>query len=220
LRPAAILPRHFVLVTCLCLTRNRRNWLPQAIACFESQTYPDRELLIVADGDDVSDLVPQDPRIRLIVTGPFPNIGAKRNWANVQAKGEIIAHWDDDDHSAPGRLAGQMTRLQVSGKAVTGYQSMKFTDGTSWWLYTGNAAIAMGTSLCYRRAWWMAHPFPAQQIGEDATFVGLAAQEQELVTEGDLNLMYATIHPGNSCARQPGSGPPWSELPGYRWGQA
>ncbi len=56
------------LVTCLCLTRNRRAWLPRAIGCFLAQTYEERELLIVDDGDEgVTDLVPDDPRIRVMV---------------------------------------------------------------------------------------------------------------------------------------------------------
>jgi hypothetical protein len=54
-------------VTCLCLTRNRREWLPKAIACYQAQTHADRELLIVADSpEDFGDL-PDDRTIRLIV---------------------------------------------------------------------------------------------------------------------------------------------------------
>ena len=52
------------LVTCLCLTRNRRGFLPRAIECFVAQTYEERELLIVDDGDDsIADLAPADWRI-------------------------------------------------------------------------------------------------------------------------------------------------------------
>src|SRR3954465_8432998 len=107
------------LVTCLCLTRNRREWLPRAIACFQAQTYERRELLIVADGDDVRDLVaglPALPPGTLGCTGARLGIGAKRNWGCQRATGELIAHWDDDDYSAPTRLADQVARLLESGK--------------------------------------------------------------------------------------------------------
>src|SRR5437870_1942610 len=53
-------------ITCLCLTRNRRGWLPKAIASYLAQSYTPRELLIIADGEDVTDLVPQQEDIRLI----------------------------------------------------------------------------------------------------------------------------------------------------------
>ena len=37
------------LVTCVCLTRNRREFLPRAIECFLAQTYEPRELLVLND---------------------------------------------------------------------------------------------------------------------------------------------------------------------------
>ena len=75
------------------------------MAYFERQQYPNRELIIIDDGDDkVADLVPAgDPRIRYIALPGQVSIGAKRNSACQLARGDIIAHWDDDDHSAPGR---------------------------------------------------------------------------------------------------------------------
>lgn len=188
-------------MTCLCLTRNRREWLPQAIRCFQRQTYPHRELLIVADGADVRDLVPSDDFIRLVQTDGCPQIGEKRNFGAARAAGEIIAHWDDDDYSAPGRLSDQVERLRNTGKAVTGYYSMRFTDGSDWWLYSGASCYSIGTSLCYRREWWEKHPFRSLQIGEDNQFVGEALTAGQLATAAAANLMFARIHPGNSSKK-------------------
>lgn len=192
-------------VTCLCLTRNRPEWLQGAIRCFQQQTYPNRELLILADGQDVRHLVPEDdPRIRLIHLAGWPEIGAKRNYGCERAAGEVIAHFDDDDHSAPGRLADQVERLLQSGKAVTGFHSMRFTDGTQWWKYQGTRNYALGTSLCYRRDWWSAHRFPSVQVGEDNQFVTAAQDAGQLVTADADELMYATNHPGNTSPRKLG----------------
>lgn len=199
-------------MTCLCLTRNRRRWLPQAIACYRLQTYANRELLILSEGEDVRDLVPpDDASIRLIhVEGNFP-IGAKRNFGCERAAGEIVAHFDDDDYSAPGRLADQVARLESSGLPVTGYRSMRFTDGANWWRYQGTPLYALGTSLCYRRDWWQAHPFPAKQIGEDSDFVGAANAVRQLATADADDLMHATIHADNTSPRQM-SGANWIQL--------
>ncbi len=102
--------------------------------------------MILADGQDVRHLVPEhDPRVRLIHLDGWPEIGAKRNFGCEHAEGEIIAHWDDDDYSAPGRLADQVERLRESGKAVTGFHSMRFTDGVHWWKYEGTRNYALGT---------------------------------------------------------------------------
>lgn len=212
------------LVTCICVTRNRRAWLPRAIECFLRQTYEPRELVIVWDGLDIADLVPvADLRIRSARSAEMQTIGLKRNQACEESFGDIIAHWDDDDHSEPLRLADQVARLAKSGKAVTGYHTMLFTDKTpgdeaaaSWWKYTGSAGFVMGTSLCYRRDWWAAHKFPDAQIGEDSAFVAAACGQRELAPEGDLRLMYATIHDLNTSRRRvaPGS---WLAMPGFVW---
>lgn len=200
-------------VTCLCLTRNRRQWLPKAIACYLAQDYEARELLIIADGEDVRDLVPERGDIRLIHVAEGWRIGEKRNFGASRARGGIIAHWDDDDCSAPDRLSDQAQRLSESGKAVTGYQSMVFTDGEGWWRYQGAKDFALGTSLCYRKSWWEGHPFPSHQIGEDYEFVKMAQKHNQIVSVNS-DRMVATIHPGNTSPRQVASRE-WEQLPGF-----
>ena len=201
------------LVTCICPTRNRREWLPKAIACFLAQTYANRELVIIADGEEgVADLVPASDRIRLMVSGWDLTIGEKRNIGCEAARGDAIAHWDDDDYSFPERLAAQIERLQASRKAVTGYYAMKFTNGAHWWLYTGTPASALGTSLCYWRSWWLSrHFFPGRNIGEDSAFVAQAVRENQFVADPDRGLMHGTIHAGNTISRVV-SGPAWREI--------
>jgi glycosyltransferase involved in cell wall biosynthesis len=189
------------LVTCLCLTMNRRQWLPHAINSFLLQSYEPRELLIVGDGDDVSDLIPADTRIRLICCGTRLEIGPKRNYGIERCAGLIIAHWDDDDYSSPYRLEDQVGRLLASGKAITAYRTMKFTDGRDWWLYSGLPGVVVGTSLCYRRDWWAQYPFESVHVGEDNRFVDHAISQKQLVISDGADMMHATIHPDNSSNR-------------------
>jgi glycosyltransferase involved in cell wall biosynthesis len=168
-------------------------------------------LLIVSDGDDIRDLAGGLPGVRLIHVSEQRPIGAKRNFGCSRAQGEIICHFDDDDFSAPGRIEAQVAALEANpGKSVTGFHSMKFTDGTRWWKYSGMANYALGTSLCYRRAWQQAHPFPATQVGEDNAFVGAAWALNELHTADAGELMHATIHADNTSPRSMGSA--WSRL--------
>jgi glycosyltransferase involved in cell wall biosynthesis len=84
----------------------------------------------------VDDLIP--PGVRLIHLPGRPTIGAKRNIGVEAATGEVVAHFDDDDWSAPGRLEEQVRRLVSSGASVSGFRSMKFTDGLRWWKYEGS----------------------------------------------------------------------------------
>lgn len=156
------------------------------------------------------DLLPADDRIRLIHLAESRPIGEKRNFGCEYSTGDVVCHWDDDDFSAPGRLSDQIGRLEESGKAVTGYHSMRFTDGTVWWQYRGDPHYALGTSLCYWRHWWDAHRFRAVQVGEDNTFVAEAWQAQQLQTADAGELMYATNHAQNTSPRTTGTN--WIKL--------
>jgi glycosyltransferase involved in cell wall biosynthesis len=194
-----------VTVTALCLTHNRRNWLPLAIECFQRQTYP-AKLLILADGDDVTDIVPAAENIRLYVMQvPPATTGGKCNFGCSIADADVIVTWDDDDWSGPDRIAHQLSQMETTGKAVVGYHSMWFTDGVDWWKYTGIPTTATGTSLCYRRDWWAAHPFRPLNVGYDVWFVKAAVAAGELVSMDAGDLMYASIHAGNSSPRELGT---------------
>ena len=109
------------LITCIMPTRDRPHFARQAIAYFNRQDYPDRELLILDDGcDPIARLVPCNPRIRYIRLPSRLRLGAKRNLACREARGELIAHWDDDDWMAPDRLSVQVNALLNSNAQVTG----------------------------------------------------------------------------------------------------
>lgn len=164
--------------------------------------YPNRELLIVADGEDVRDLLPHDLSVRLIHIESGYNIGEKRNFGVSQARGEFIAHWDDDDWSDPVRLERQIKFAIESGKSVVGFHSMYFTDFRRWWQFQRSQPYAIGSSLLYRKDWWEKYPFPALQIGEDGEFVKYAANANQLASVDAGLLMAATIHPGNTSPRQ------------------
>jgi glycosyltransferase involved in cell wall biosynthesis len=211
------------LVTCICPTMpSRREWLPKAIACFKAQTYPEKELLILADGFDgitawAAEIQTPDCRMITISVPPGMSIGAKRNLGAELAKGEFIANLDDDDHSHPHRLADQVSRLQMSGKSVTGYHSIKFHEPSTgrWWQYRGHPLNwAFDASLCYLKSFWQRHPFAPINDGLEASFRSAAIRERQFVTVDGSDQMYATIHPDNTGRRviTPGS-PSWEELP-------
>src|ERR1051325_9116597 len=100
------------LVSCIMPTHNRRACVPRAIRCFLQQDYVPCELVILDDGTDpVADLVPADPRIRYRRVEAFASLGTKRNRCVEESRGELIAHWDDDDWHAPHRLQSQVQTL-------------------------------------------------------------------------------------------------------------
>lgn len=152
-------------VTCLCLTKGRKEWLPGVVASFLTQDYAGRsELLIVADSwEDI----PEGVGVIGFDKGPFAvkrrvqfgreisivfelgAVGKKRNTgAEWSAKGSIISIWDDDDYSAPGRLTQQVETLLSTRAAVTGYTGLKFTDGRDWWRFNYHRVPGTGCEAC------------------------------------------------------------------------
>jgi ADP-heptose:LPS heptosyltransferase/SAM-dependent methyltransferase len=202
-----LLGESVMLVSCIMPTANRRRFVPAAIAMFLAQDYPDKELVILDDGDDaVEDLVPQHPELRYIQGPQRSPLGAKRNQACAAARGEILLHWDDDDWYAPNRLSYQVDRLLASGADLCGIDHVFFLDPRSRqaWEYVypeGAAPWVCGATLCYRRDYWRAHPFPQIDVGEDTRFVA-AARGARIDVLADNRFFVGLVHNANSSPKR------------------
>jgi glycosyltransferase involved in cell wall biosynthesis len=190
------------LVSCIMPTFNRRRFVPRAILYFLRQDYPNKELILVDDGTDrIGDLIPCDPRLRYIQIPQRASIGAKRNLACVQAAGQLIAHWDDDDWHAPRRLRYQVNWIMGAKGDLCGINILLFFDirfGRAW-RYTypeGQPAWLSGSSLVYTRDFWGGHPFPEIDVGEDSRFVWCADKER-IVVLPDPTFHVGIIHEEN-----------------------
>lgn len=199
------------LVSCIMPTANRRAFAPYAIAYFLGQDYPHKELVIVDDGEDsIADLVPTEPRVGYLrLTGRL-TVGAKRNLACGQARGAIIAHWDDDDWHAPHRLSYQVEALQRSGADLCGIQQMLFydlRDARAWrYVYPSSWPLWLsGSTLCYTRAFWSANHFAPIDVDEDASFVA-AARGDRVVVLPNSSFHVGMIHGGNVSPKHIDSG--------------
>ena len=193
-----------VLVSSIMPTHNRRVFVPRAIAYFLRQDYPDKELVIVDNGPDlVEDLVPADPRIRYLRCDEQLSIGAKRNLACQQARGEIILHWDDDDWMADWRISYQVESLLKKQADICGLSNIFYyhpAAGRAWrYVYPdGGRQWVGGNTLCYRKSVWQENAFPNINVGEDTRFVwGNAAKGKKIVALPDSSFFVAMIHDGN-----------------------
>ena len=203
------------LVTCVMPTYNRRPFIERAIRYFQRQTYPSLELLILDDGtDSIRDLVPEDPRIRYVRLDGRRTIGAKRNLGCEEARGEYIAHWDDDDWYPPDRIAIQVEALRRRGGGICGSSQELFYEPQTQraWRYRwiGSDAMLVGASLLYPKSLWMKTRFADLQIGEDVRFVRQAGAA--LVDLLLPSLCVGIVHPGNTSPKTV-QGRNWEEYP-------
>lgn len=198
------------LVTAIMPTRGRTEWARQAVACFQAQTYPNKELIVLDDIEEPSFgqgiIVPNTLQFSYLKSSSR-SIPIKRNQCCRAASGEIILHWDSDDWYAPERMADQVQRLEESGKQVTGYHSVLFygesmKEDERLWKYYGSDRYAVGVSLAYTKAFWTRNQFPESiAVGEDNTFGRAALHAQQLISVDGGKMIVARIHDGNTAPK-------------------
>ncbi len=195
------LPSDGPLVSCLMVSRGQRFPACHAIECFLRQTYANRELVIVVDVPDceLSDHVRAlaDPRIRLVeVPSAKRTLGELRNLAVVQARGEFVCQWDDDDLYAPEeRIEVQLAALLASGAAACLLRRWML-----WWPEARRLAIS-GARIWEGSILARAHSlplYPALARGEDTEMVeALLARERAVTIEAPELYLYIR-HGGNT----------------------
>jgi glycosyltransferase involved in cell wall biosynthesis len=185
------------LVSCLCITYNRLPYLQRAVECFRLQTYSNRELCVLYQAGDtptreyLESL--EDPRIRisrLDFQRPIP-FGALRNHSLRTARGEYFAIWDDDDWSAPERLALQMDALRATGKAACLLARVHLYDEKGRNLYV-SAARRWEASIVARID--EVPGYPEVQRTEDSRLVDGLWLKRKLLLLDRPDLYYYVLH--------------------------
>ena len=147
--------------------------------------YPNRELIIVDDSDTALD-VRGVPGVCYFHTSARRTIGAKRNFACEQARGEIIAHWDDDDWYAPERLRYQAAPLVARQADLTGLENAFVLEpaGGRFWttrrelhqrMFLGD--VHGGTLVFRKQLFTEGLRYPELNLAEDAWLLHAALKQ-------------------------------------------
>ncbi len=162
-------------------------------AAFDSQTYQNKTW------------VHWDTRGRHMTVGALRNEMIR---SLLKCDGDIIAHLDHDDWSAPTRLAEQVAFMQRTGAQVVGYGDMPFYDverNTVLFYDSRNPRYALGTSLLYRREAWEREPFP-DKTPEDTHWCGNGNGAGKVFSQSSVTpagpMMVQTIHKGNASPKR------------------
>ncbi len=108
------------LISCLCVTRKRVDALKRAVSLFQGQTYPNKELVIVYENDDLEtkkflkDIDTPWLTTIEIATSEGLTLGKLRNLAVEKCSGKYFCQWDDDDWYHYKRLEVQMRVIKES----------------------------------------------------------------------------------------------------------
>ncbi len=125
------------LVSVIIPTRNRPNYLQQAVESVLCQTYPNIEVIIIDDGSDSKGaatkkiLRPYLPLPNLTYTYQHNRgVGAAVNRGLMLSQGEYIQRLDDDDRLLPEKVARTVDAFQARpevGLVATGYHHIDAT---------------------------------------------------------------------------------------------
>ena len=105
-------------VSCVMVTADRADLCARSVLCYEQQTYPNKELVILDNGHESMEallwnLPAGEVRYKKIDRTPDLILGDLRNEALNMATGDfIIPQWDDDDWYHPDRIQLQVDVLQ------------------------------------------------------------------------------------------------------------
>ncbi|TAN08501.1 MAG: glycosyltransferase family 2 protein [Rhodanobacteraceae bacterium] len=193
------------LVSIITPTFGRARFLPALARCVAQQQQVDWEWLVLDDSPAPNDWMREqgarDPRIRYRHSPARLTIGAKRGQLVAMARGDLIAHFDDDDYYAPHYLA-DMARLLTERHAdlvklsafflyapqagLLGYMDLNAPDGPQYMPVAAKVSavdphdvmpigddfvLCYGFSYVYRRALAAAAQFADVDLGEDDNFI-------------------------------------------------
>jgi glycosyltransferase involved in cell wall biosynthesis len=165
------------LVSVILTTRDRPRLLPVALACFEHQTYANRELIVVDDGASYPANLPATEassimHIRLASGTP---LGIKLNHGVDAARGSLCMKMDDDDWYGPDYLQSSVSALLASRRyvcvpAVVFHLGFLFFDLRTWRIHESAGYNAPGATLLFAKDDWRRRPFRPLPTDEDVWF--------------------------------------------------
>ena len=158
------------------VTRNRASIAQRAVRCFAAQTWSERELVIVDDGEEdygpmLAPWIAGGARIHYHRLPPSANrtLGEARNISLEAGAGEFLVQWDDDDWYHPDRIAVQMAATDRLDVVLLDYTLMHL-DTAEFVLHPYRTNLSRGTpgTVLHRRG---PVRYPELAKGEDSKYL-------------------------------------------------
>lgn len=204
-------------ISCIMPTGNRKAFAMNAIRYFMEQSYNNKELIIIDDGeDDTASLISsKNTNIKYTKLTNKMSVGEKRNIAIEQATGEVIVHWDDDDWISSDWLSTQVNTLLTSAADLVGIKKAYYYNPylKKAWQYTYPTHYekwVLGGSMCYKKQLWKTNKFADMYVGEDSHFLS-NIQDSAIIAHDNSHLYVGIIHEENVSPKYT-DGVYWQEI--------
>ena len=196
------------LISCLMVTANRPHFVERAIHCFELQTYWNRELVIIDDGQiDLSPIIERasvSAKIRYIRLPSYPSLtlGDLRNISIEHSNGTWCCQWDDDEWYHPHRLSQQMNFAQLNrvGASALKWTLMRIelSEDNKVLNFRADSGVATPGTILFQRG--VKARYPSRSRNEDGVFLRRVSDEVGLAVmgRGDAHLFVRIFHGTNT----------------------
>ena len=193
----------YPLISCICITNNRPALLRQAIACFESQNYINKELVISypSNDDQTRQLVKQYININILIIErePKETLGSARNHALYKCHGDYVCTWDDDDWHHSSRLSFQFNSLHSVGPGFQAsvLERIFLYDYTTHLAYLSFPYHWDGTLLC-RKEMLLQNQYGNINKAEDTHVIPFLHKRKMLAMIGESPFLYIYTYHGSN----------------------
>jgi len=140
------------------VTANRKRLMKRSIQCYKNQTYRNKELVIIDDGEqDLSgalEMIPEDELVyKKLERTPDNTLGKLRNISLDAANGDYMVQWDDDDWYHPRRIELQAEVIDAGYDACCLSAALMHLDDPTYMEhpYVGVLPEGIPGSIMHRR---------------------------------------------------------------------
>jgi len=194
----------FPLISCLCVTHKKPDMLKRVIRCFNDQSYPCKQLVIVyeeADGPTHQFIerltFGSDTKVVKVDAATKLTLGELRNISVREANGSYVCQWDDDDWYDADRLTEQMNHIRLHGKSGCILSRWVVFDMMTQKAYLPKRYTWEGSILCKREV-MLQNPYPPLSKGEDTSVIQFLFKRGELSIIDDMPQLYVYIYHGGN----------------------
>lgn len=198
-------------VSIVCVTRDRRVFMPILKYSYMIQSYPEEkmELIIVDDGDDpIEDTLIGVPNVVYVRLDEKKTIGEKRNIGISKAMYDVIAFMDDDDVYPNNSIIERAAMmLKTPAKECAFCSVIPCYDIIRYSSFMNAPPLTLSMServseatLIFTRSFWEARKFSDVQIAEGDAFIrGREHMCRELSPQ---EVIVSLVHSTNTSSRK------------------
>lgn len=194
-------------VSCLMVTANRKHLAKRAVRCFLNQSYQNKELVIVDDGDeDYSPILENVPseQVKYVKLEKEPDfvLGKLRNRSLEEASGDYLIQWDDDDWYHPDRILIQASVLDEGYDACCLSSALMHLDTDEFMdhPYVGVLPDGIPGSIMHRAGEDIR--YPETRRAEDTVYLHEWMQKRYYKLDDSYNYLFLRAYHGDNTWEQ------------------